>query len=110
MYVRSEIYVEKNCNNSFSIHIRVSEERLVSGFRDSSILLIIAATEVLRWVAIFCNTSKNSFSSEILVWWPDKDTDIFFIFYIFPTIKQSIIARYGSSYTRKTDSVRLSSI
>ena len=64
-------------NNCFNIHIRISEERLESDFLDSSIDFIIDATEVFFSLAIFCNTSKNSGSKEMLVWCPDKDTDIF---------------------------------
>jgi hypothetical protein len=64
-------------NNCFNIHIRISEERLEPGSRDSSICFIIAAIDVLLSVANFCRMSKNSGSIDILVWCPDKDTDIF---------------------------------
>jgi len=44
-------------------------------------------------------------------WFDDRSKiQIFFSYYIFPPIKQSNIARYGSSYFRKTFSPKLSNI
>lgn len=40
---------------------------------------IIDATDVFCDVAILFNVSMNSGSKVILVWWPDNDTDNFFI-------------------------------
>ena len=40
---------------------------------------IMDAMDTPRFVAIFFSISINSGSSVILVWCPDKDTEIFFI-------------------------------
>lgn len=41
--------------------------------------LIIDATDLPWRFASVCSASMNSGSSVMLVWWPDKDTDNFFI-------------------------------
>ena len=70
--------------------------------RDSSISFIIVAMGLPARAANACRASMNSGSSVMLVWWPDKDTDSFFIWfyllcYSFPAIKQSVNARCASS-------------
>lgn len=82
----------------------------MSGERVASISLIIVATGLPARCANACNASINSGSSVMLVWWPDKDTEIFFMIYIIPAIKQSVNALNGSSYLRSGFNVRLSSI
>lgn len=67
-----------------NIHTRIADERFVFGARFSSMVDIIDAIDVLRICAMCFNSAINSGSSEILVWCPDKDTDSFFIFIIFP--------------------------
>ena len=64
----------------FKTQTRTADDRLVFAVRVSSISDMMDAIDVLRARAIWCRASMNSFSSERLVWWPDKDTDIFFIF------------------------------
>lgn len=41
--------------------------------------VMIDATDCFLSWAMRCSSATNSGSSVILVWWPDKDTDIFFI-------------------------------
>ena len=57
----------------------MADDKFVFAFLLLSISLIIAATDMPRAVAMRFNTSMNSGSRVILVWCPDKDTDIFFI-------------------------------
>lgn len=59
----------------------MAADKFVSGVRLSSICSIIDATDLFCICAKSCNASINSGSSDILVWWPDKDTDIFFIIF-----------------------------
>jgi len=59
-------------------HTRIADDRFRAP-RWLSISDIIDATERPRRAAISRRVSINSASSEMLVWCPDKDTDIFFI-------------------------------
>lgn len=58
----------------------MAEDKFSFGFLVASISDIIDAIDVFLFCAIRCNSAKNSCSSEMLVWCPDKDTDIFFMF------------------------------
>lgn len=78
--------------------------------RVESSSLIIDATDLPWRFDSTCRASMNSGSSVMLVWWPDNETDNFFIGYNFPPIKQSLIALCGSVYFLTAFNVRLSSI
>ena len=62
----------------FNTHTRIADDRFLV-LRFASISAMIDATDVFFIFAIRCNSVINSGSSEMLVWCPDKDTDIFFI-------------------------------
>lgn len=78
----------------------MADDKFTSGVRFLSKSEIIEAIDIFFVFAMRCNSVINSGSSETLVWWPDKETDSFFI-YIFPPIKQSYSARCKSSYFLK---------
>lgn len=65
----------------FNTHTRTADDRLVSVARDESISFIMVAIGLPMRFAKVCNASMNSGSRVMLVWWPDKDTDIFFIMF-----------------------------
>ena len=72
----------------FKIQTRIADDRLELSVRDLSISHIIDAIDVLLSLAIRCNSAINSGSSDMLVWCPDKDTDIFFIIFYHPLNNQ----------------------
>ncbi len=59
--------------------MRTADDKFVSGARVESMSLIIAATDLPLRIDKACKASMNSGSSVTLVWWPDNDTDNFFI-------------------------------
>lgn len=61
--------------------MRIADDKLSPNFRVLSISAISAATDIRRWVAISRSADINSGSNDILVWCPDKDTDIFVMLY-----------------------------
>ena len=63
----------------FNTHTRTADDRFVSGVRAQSISFIIWATGLPARAANVCRASMNSGSRVMLVWWPDNDTDSFFI-------------------------------
>ena len=63
----------------FNIHTRIADDRFVLGARLLSISQIMDAIDVPRMMAICFSVSINSGSRVILVWWPDNETDNFFI-------------------------------
>lgn len=71
------------CMYFSSIHTRIADDRFRSP-RAVSMSSIIDAMLRLDAAAIWRSASTNSRSSEMLVLWPDKDTDIFCIFKISP--------------------------
>lgn len=73
----------------------MADDRLVLGFRFASMLAIMDATDLFVFFAMLRNASINSGSSDMLVWCPDKDTDIFFIFKTFHQLNIQILRDVG---------------
>ena len=53
---------------SVNIQTRMADDRFVFGFRFSSMCAIIDAMDELLFLAIRCNSAKNSSSNDMLVW------------------------------------------